>query len=96
VPETLVWYALMPAFARGIVYGLKRHFRAVLPITVFAVSLTVAYALMQGNIGTAYRQRTQITMFFFIFMAAGIVEKRRQLTPRPEPTLLSVGVPRQS
>jgi hypothetical protein len=33
---------------------------------------------MQGNVGTAYRQRTQVTMFFFIFMAVGIVEKRRE------------------
>ena len=77
-PETLVWYALMPAFIRGLALGLKRQFRAIMPITVFAVSLTLAYALMQGNVGTAYRQRTQITMFFFIFMAAGVVEKRRQ------------------
>ena len=77
-PETLVWYALMPAFIRGLTLGLKRQFRAIMPITVFAVSLTLAYALMQGNVGTAYRQRTQITMFFFIFMAAGMVEKRRQ------------------
>ncbi len=57
---------------------MKRHLRAILPILVFAVSLTAAYALMQGNIGTAYRQRTQITMFFFIFMGVGIVERRRQ------------------
>ena len=78
VPETLVWYALMPAFVRGLIFGLKRQFRAILPIVVFAVSLTLAYALMQGNIGTAYRQRTQVTMFFFIFMAVGIAEKRRQ------------------
>jgi hypothetical protein len=33
---------------------------------------------MQGNVGTAYRQRTQITMFFFIFMGVGIAERRRQ------------------
>jgi len=78
LPETLVWYALMPAFVRGLTTGLKRDFRAIVPIAVFAVSLTLAYALMQGNVGTAYRQRTQVTMFFFIFMAAGIVEKRRQ------------------
>jgi len=77
VPETLVWYALMPAFVRGLAFGLKKQFRAVLPIAVFAVSLTLAYALMQGNVGTAYRQRTQITMFFFIFMGVGIVERRR-------------------
>ena len=82
LPETLVWYALMPAFARGLLLSMRRHFRAVLPIAVFAVSLTVAYALMQGNVGTAYRQRTQVTMFFFIFMAAGIVEKQRQRAVR--------------
>lgn len=78
VPETLVWYALMPAFVRGVVFAVKRNLRAVLPILVFAVSLTGAYALMQGNVGTAYRQRTQITMFFFIFMGVGLAERRRQ------------------
>jgi 4-amino-4-deoxy-L-arabinose transferase-like glycosyltransferase len=78
LPETLVWYALMPAFVRGALYAIRHKFGAVLPIVVFAVSLTGAYALMQGNVGTAYRQRTQITMFFYIFMAVGIVQKRRQ------------------
>jgi high-affinity Fe2+/Pb2+ permease len=66
------------AFFRGLAFAVKRHLRAVLPIVVFAVSLTLAYALMQGNVGTAYRQRTQITMFFFIFMGVGIVERRQQ------------------
>jgi 4-amino-4-deoxy-L-arabinose transferase-like glycosyltransferase len=81
LPETLVWYALMPAFARGLLYAAKNRFRAALPILVFAASLTAAYALMQGNVGTAYRQRTQITMFFFIFMGVGLVERRRQRAP---------------
>jgi 4-amino-4-deoxy-L-arabinose transferase-like glycosyltransferase len=78
LPETLVWYALMPAFVRGLLYAVKNRLRALLPILVFAASLTVAYALMQGNVGTAYRQRTQVTMFFFIFMGVGLVERRRQ------------------
>ena len=97
VPETLVWYALMPAFVRGLAYGLKRHFRAIMPITVFAVSLTLAYSLMQGNVGTAYRQRTQVSMFFFIFMAAGIVEKRRQraVSLTPGSASLPIALPRQ-
>ena len=33
---------------------------------------------MQGNIGTAYRQRTQVTMFFFLFMGVGLVERAKQ------------------
>ena len=93
LPETLVWYALMPAFVRGLTYGLKREFRAVMPIVVFAVSLTLAYALMQGNVGTAYRQRTQVTMFFFIFMGVGIAEKRRRRALAPE--VVGVAVPRR-
>jgi hypothetical protein len=84
LPETLVWYALMPAFFRGLAFAIRKQLAAVLPIVVFAVTLTVAYALMQGNVGTAYRQRTQVTMFFFVFMAVGIVEKRR---PRSAPTM---------
>jgi 4-amino-4-deoxy-L-arabinose transferase-like glycosyltransferase len=78
LPETLVWYALMPAFVRGLSYAVKHRLRSVLPIIVFAASLTAAYALMQGNVGTAYRQRTQVTMFFFIFMGVGLAERRRQ------------------
>ena len=78
LPETLVWYALMPAFVRGLAYTVKHRFRGALPILVFAASLTAAYALMQGNVGTAYRQRTQVTMFFFIFMGVGLAERRRQ------------------
>jgi hypothetical protein len=78
LPETLVWYALMPAFVRGLTYSVRQRFRDVLPILVFTVTLTMAYALMQGNVGTAYRQRTQVTMFFFVFMAVGIVQGRRR------------------
>ena len=78
LPETLVWYALMPAFARGLVYSIRHRLRDVLPILVFTVTLTLAYALMQGNVGTAYRQRTQVTMFFFVFMGVGIVERQRR------------------
>lgn len=93
LPETLVWYALMPAFARGLVYSVRRRLRDVLPILVFAVTLTIAYALMQGNVGTAYRQRTQVTMFFFVFMAVGIVERNRRATPeRFEPVLAIASV----
>ena len=82
VPETLVWYALMPALVRGLLYAVRQRLRASLPILVFAVSLTLAYAVFQGNVGTAYRQRTQISMFYFIFIGVGLVEKQRRLSAR--------------
>jgi 4-amino-4-deoxy-L-arabinose transferase-like glycosyltransferase len=90
VPETLVWYALMPALLRGLLYTIRTRFRPALPILVFAASLTCAYAVFQGNVGTAYRQRTQVTMFYFILMAAGVVEKKRRAQERMQP---AVGTP---
>ena len=74
----LVWYGLMPAFVGGLVHAIRRQLGDILPILVFAVTLTLAYALMQGNVGTAYRQRTQVTMFFFLFMGVGLVERAKQ------------------
>ena len=89
VPETLVWYALMPALVRGLIVTIRTRFRPALPILVFAASLTCAYAVFQGNVGTAYRQRTQVTMFYFILMAVGVVERRRA----HERTQMGVGEP---
>jgi len=82
LPDTLAWYVLMPAFWRGMRYTFRNRLKESLPILLFAGILTVAYALFQGNVGTAYRQRTQITMFFFIFMGVGLVEKQRQRMKR--------------
>jgi 4-amino-4-deoxy-L-arabinose transferase-like glycosyltransferase len=87
VPETIVWYALMPALVRGLIFTIRTRFRTALPILVFAAALTCAYAVFQGNVGTAYRQRTQVTMFYFILMAAGVVEKRRARQPAPPAAL---------
>jgi 4-amino-4-deoxy-L-arabinose transferase-like glycosyltransferase len=81
LPETLVWYALMPALLRGLRHTVRHRFRAALPILAFAAVLTLAYAVFQSNVGTAYRQRTQISMFFFIFMGLGIELKRRPQQP---------------
>jgi len=87
VPETIVWYALMPALVRGLIYTIRTRFRPALPILVFAASLTCAYAVFQGNVGTAYRQRTQVTMFYFILMAAGVVERKRRAQERVQSAL---------
>jgi hypothetical protein len=52
--------------------------------------LTLAYSVFQGNVGTAYRQRAQILVFYFMFVAVGFVlmkerkedRKRQQGTAR--------------
>jgi len=51
------------------------------PILIFTVMLTFAYSVFQGNVGTAYRQRSQLLVFYFIFVAVGFVlvkEKREE------------------
>jgi len=55
------------------------------PILIFTVMLTLAYSVFQGNVGTAYRQRAQVLVFYFIFVAVGLVlllEKRAERKQR--------------
>jgi len=94
LPEMLVWYGLMPDFLGGLVHAIRRQLGDILPILVFAVTLTLAYALMQGNIGTAYRQRSQVTMFFFLFMGVGLVERANQKTLRAGGRSMKPALPR--
>ncbi len=40
--------------------------------------LTLAYSLFQGNVGTAYRQRSQLLVFYFIFVSVGFILTREK------------------
>jgi len=72
LPEMIVWWGAFPLFILGLWFTIKYRLRQVLPILIFTVMLTLAYALVQGNIGTAYRQRSQLLIFYFIFVAVGL------------------------
>jgi hypothetical protein len=71
LPEVLVWWALIPFMVSGIIFSVKHKLRTAFPILFFALTLTLAYSVFQGNVGTAYRQRTQIQVFLFMFIAVG-------------------------
>lgn len=71
VPEVLVWWASLPFLVVGIVYTIRNRLRNAFSILMFSLMLTIAYSLFQGNVGTAYRQRTQIQVFLFILIGAG-------------------------
>jgi hypothetical protein len=75
LPDVLLWYALVPALIRGIIAA-QRRLRETMPILVFTTALTLAYGAFLGNAGTAYRQRTQVMMFYFLFVADGIHRRR--------------------
>jgi len=80
LPEMLVWWAMMPSLARGVLFALRKRIAASSVILLFTGGLTVIYSLFQGNVGTAYRQRAQIIVFFLIFIVAGWQQKRRDRT----------------
>jgi hypothetical protein len=71
VPETFLWWAMMPFMVAGIWYAVRHRLRTAFPILLFSLMLTLAYSIFQGNVGTAYRQRTQIQVFLFMFIAVG-------------------------
>lgn len=72
LPEVIVWWALMPLLVAGIWYAVRHRLRNSIPVLTFSLMLTLAYSIFQGNVGTAYRQRTQIQVFLFIFISVGI------------------------
>jgi hypothetical protein len=80
LPEMLVWWTSFPLFLLGLWFTIRYRLRQALPILIFTSMLTLAYSIFQGNVGTAYRQRAQLLIFYFIFVAVGIVlfKERRE------------------
>lgn len=78
LPEMIVWWFAFPLLILGLWYSIKHRLRQVSPIVIFTTMLTLAYSLFQGNVGTAYRQRSQLLVFYVIFVAVGaIIMKER-------------------
>lgn len=72
LPETLIWYGLVPFVAWGAVLAVRHDFRSHVLLFAVLVVVTFAYALVQGNVGTAFRHRAQILPLFFVFGAIGL------------------------
>lgn len=71
LPEVFAWWAMIPLMISGIWYSLRFKLRKAFPVMIFSLMLTIAYSIFLGNVGTAYRQRTQIQVFLFIFIGVG-------------------------
>lgn len=78
VPEMLVWWASFPLLVLGLWYSIRYRLRQICPILIFTVMLTLAYSVFEGNVGNAYRQRAQLLVFYFIFVAVGYVLMRER------------------
>ena len=73
MPEMIVWWISFPFLILGVWFTAKYRLRRVSPVLIFTSMLTLAYSIGMGNIGTAYRQRSQLLVFYFIFVAVGYV-----------------------
>ena len=81
LPEMVVWWASFPMMVLGTWFSVKYRLRMITPILIFTTMLSLAYSIFQGNVGTAYRQRAQLLVFYFIFAAVGyvlVLEKREE------------------
>ena len=81
LPEMFIWWASFPLLILGLWFSIRYRLRQISPILIFTVMLSLAYSIFQGNVGNAYRQRSQMLVFYFIFVAVGYVllaEKREE------------------
>ena len=87
MPEMLYWYTLMPAMVRGGRRLLHERRRESLFLLLLLISLSIGYAIGQGNVGTMFRHRAQVLPIFLILAAVG----RRRSSPAEEPVTARPG-----
>ena len=103
LPELIAWWCLMPMMGRGYWFALRNRLRESFVICTLVLGLTLVFALYQSNAGTAYRHRSQLYVFFFIFICIGLelrrsakIEKRARLYQQVPFGAVSVaGVPQR-
>jgi hypothetical protein len=78
IPETLFWVLLYPLVIVGIIRGLRVNRAGTMVLLGATAGMCVVYALLSGNIGTAYRMRSQVWLLWAPFAAWGweIVRER--------------------
>ena len=91
LPEMIVWWCSFPLLILGLWFTIRYRLRQVSPILLFTTLLTLGYSVFQGNVGTAYRQRSQLLVFYFIFIAVGFIlvrekreDRKRQIEAQKE------------
>jgi hypothetical protein len=89
LPEMVIWWASFPLLILGLWFTIRYRLRQSLPILIFTFMLTLAYSIFQGNVGTAYRQRAQLLVFYFIFVSVGYVLLKERREDRRQRELLA-------
>ena len=78
IPETLFFYTLVPGIIVGILFLIRERLVHSLGVLLVTMTVTFGYAIGQGNVGTLYRHKAQITGFYYAYAAIGMEERRRR------------------
>lgn len=71
LPELILWWLSLPLLIKGYWFAVRHRLRESFVLCLFTVGLTLVYALYQTNVGTAYRHRAQMYIFFIVFISIG-------------------------
>lgn len=71
IPEMTVWLLLYPLLFVGMLRGLKKNFQGSILLIAMSLALCIFYALLVGNVGTAYRLRVQVWILWAVFFGWG-------------------------
>lgn len=72
IPQVILWYAIFPFFAIGVICALRYRWQEIFPLLFFLFFVASVYGLTEGNIGTAVRHRDMFTPLCLIFAAVGM------------------------
>ena len=97
IPESLVWYFLLYHALRELVLSVRKYLNDAAGLIFPTLLITLAYGLVSGNEGTAYRHRAQIVPICLIFAAASLCRSygmargraRKETGPAGQAALLS-------
>jgi hypothetical protein len=76
LPELIAWWCLMPMMLKGYWFAIRHRLRQSFVICTFVLGLILSFAMYQSNAGTAYRHRSQLYVFFFVFICIGLELRR--------------------
>lgn len=93
IPEVLFFYWLIPIIITGARTALRERFgRAATLLSVVAI-VSIAYALVEGNYGTAYRHRAQVLAPLLAVAGIGLAERRRIQSSTAGSTFVPADIP---
>lgn len=74
IPQTIVWYILIPFIIIGITVAIRFKIWQNFAILTYLFIITSVYALVEGNVGSAFRHRDLVLPFYLIYAAVGIAK----------------------